>query len=78
MKLVIDEPALRVATLALSEGERCELIGDHLLIWLGGIVSVATLFEQWTLQRAGDFAWGCGVTAVESDSGARVAVVEVL
>ncbi len=78
IRLAIDEPALRVATLGLAEGERLELVGDHLLVWLAGAVTVTTLFEQWTLRRAGEFAWCCGVSAVDTDSGARIAIVEIV
>lgn len=78
MKMAVDEPALRVATLELSEGERVELVGDHLVIWLGGKLEVATLSEHWTLHRAGAFAWCCGVSGLQSETGAKIAVVELV
>jgi hypothetical protein len=78
MEMVIDERALRVANLELSAGERCDLVGDHLVIWLQGQGKASTFAESKSLTRAGDFAWCCGVATVESVDGVKVAIVEVV
>jgi hypothetical protein len=77
VEMVIDERALRVANLELAAGERCDLVGDHLVIWLQGVATASTFAESKSLSRVGDFAWCCGVATVESFDGAKVAIVEV-
>lgn len=77
-KMVIDEPALRVANVEFAAGESCDLIGDHLVVWLRGAATASTFTERKELRCAGDFAWCCGVTTVESAQGAKVAIVEIV
>lgn len=77
IEMMIDERALRVAKLELAAGERCELIGDYLVIWLRGDATALTFTDGKSLRRPGDFAWCCGVATVESVEGAKVAIVEV-
>lgn len=77
IQISVDERALRVANLELAAGERCDLIGDHLVIWLRGEAKAATFERSWMLRRAGDFAWLCGMATVESIEGARVAIAEI-
>lgn len=78
MEMVIDERALRVANLELAAGERCDLVGDHLVVWLRGQAAASTFAESKFLKQAGDFAWCCGVATVESVDGVKVAIVEVM
>jgi quercetin dioxygenase-like cupin family protein len=77
LQMVVDERALRVAHLALAAGEQCDLIGDHLIIWLRGEVNVSTFSDTRKLRQAGDFVWCCCVAAVASTEGAKVAIVEI-
>lgn len=77
LQMVVDERALRVANLELAAGEQCDLIGDHLVIWLRGEVTVSTFSDVKKLHQAGDFVWCCCVAAVASAEGAKVAIVEI-
>ncbi len=64
IQMVVDERALRVGNLELAAGERCDLIGNHLVIWLRGEAKASTFAGSRSLSQAGDFAWCCGVTTV--------------
>lgn len=78
LQMVVDERALRVAIVDLAAGEQCDLIGDHLLIWLRGEATAATFSDTRALRKAGDFAWCCGVATVECVEGAKIAIVEIV
>lgn len=77
IQMSVDERALRVGNLELAAGERCDLIGDHLVIWLRGEANASTFEKSWTLRGAGDFAWLCGLATIESAEAAKVAIVEI-
>ncbi len=77
IQMSVEERALRVANLELGSGERCDLIGDHLIIRLSGETRVSTFHKSSALRQPGDFAWCCGPTTLESDADARVAIVEI-
>lgn len=78
IQISVDERALRVANLVLAAGEHCDLVGDHLVIWLGGEAKAGTFEKTWTIGKAGDFAWLCGVATLESAEGAKLAIVEIV
>jgi hypothetical protein len=75
--IVIDEPALRVAVVELATNEKCELVGDHLVVWLKGQIVAATFERAGILRQPGDFAWCCGMATVESIASAKAAIVEI-
>lgn len=77
LRMVVDEPAMRVAIAHLATNDKCELVGDHLVVWLSGQVVAATFETAGALRQPGDFAWCCGVATVESIAGAKVAIVEI-
>lgn len=77
LRLQVDKPLAGAAILELAAGERCEMIGEHIVVWLGGLLSASTFCGSVMLSTVGDFTWCDGISVLESEEGARVAIVEL-